>query len=193
MDERPSNQRRIKTLRKFEIGDRVTRIMKSGNKTIDKLSALQTGPYEVIEVEESGVDYLIKKIGVSSAPIRCHVGVLNLFRTFDLPAVSEAKAPEAVKSTEYSTEQIMGEKTHSCQGAGRSFLIKWTDSKNGTQHECSWDPEENLTHCAQLMREWFKLGLTAQKDRLTEARTIGINAVAMSARQLSNTEWVVSR
>ena len=39
------------------------------------------------------------------------------------------------------------------------------------------------------MREWFKL---TQKDRLTEAKTIGINAVSMSARQLSNTEWVVT-
>ena len=55
MDERPSNQRRLKSLRQLNLGDRVTRIMPSGNKTIDKLSDLQTGPYEVIEVEESGV------------------------------------------------------------------------------------------------------------------------------------------
>ena len=59
------------------------------------------------------------------------------------------------------------------------------------RHECSWEPEENLTHCAQLMREWFKLGLTAQKQRLAEARTIGINAVSMSERRLSDTEWLV--
>ena len=42
------------------------------------------------------------------------------------------------------------------------------------------------------MREWFRLGLTAQKDRLTEAKTIGINAVSMSTRQLSDTEWIVT-
>ena len=59
------------------------------------------------------------------------------------------------------------------------------------KHECSWEPEENLTHCAQLMREWFKLGLTAQKHRLTEAKAIGINAVSMSERRLSDTEWLV--
>ena len=41
------------------------------------------------------------------------------------------------------------------------------------------------------MREWFKLGLTAQKQRLAEARTIGINAVSMSERRLSDTEWLV--
>ena len=101
--------------------------MRSGNKTIDKHSDLQTadwpllGPYEVVEVEDSGVDYLIKKIGSSSAPIRCHVDFLNLFRTFDLPTDSEAKALEAAKSTEYSAERIMmGEKTHSARL--KSFL-----------------------------------------------------------------------
>ena len=59
------------------------------------------------------------------------------------------------------------------------------------KHKCSWEPEENLTHCAQLMREWFKLGLTAQKHRLAEARTIGISAMSMSERRLSDTEWLV--
>ena len=50
MDERPSSQRKLKSLRQLNLGDRVTRIMSSGNKTIDKLSDLQTGDYEVIEV-----------------------------------------------------------------------------------------------------------------------------------------------
>jgi hypothetical protein len=92
--------------------------MPSGNTTIDKLSDLQPGPYEVIEVEESGVDYLIKKIGSSAGPIRCHIDFLNLFKTFDLPADPEPKAPIATKSTEYSAERIMGEKTHSARLGG---------------------------------------------------------------------------
>jgi hypothetical protein len=41
------------------------------------------------------------------------------------------------------------------------------------------------------MREWFKLGLTTQKQRLAEARTIGINPVSMSERRLSDTKWLV--
>ena len=40
MDERSSNQRRLKSLRQLNLGDRVTRIMPSGNKTTDKLSDL---------------------------------------------------------------------------------------------------------------------------------------------------------
>ena len=118
MDERPSNQRRLRSLRQLNLGDRVTQIMPSGNKTTNKLSDLQTGPYEVIEVEESGVDYLIKKIGSSVAPTRCHNDFLNLFKTFDWPADSEPKAPVAAKITESSAERIMGEKTHSARLGG---------------------------------------------------------------------------
>ena len=81
MDERPSNQRKLKSIRRLNLGDRVTWIMPSGNKIIDKLLDLQTGPYEAIEVEESGVDYLTKKIGSSVAPVRCHVDFLNLFKS----------------------------------------------------------------------------------------------------------------
>ena len=70
----------------------------------------------MIEVEESGVDYLIKKIGSPAASIRCHIDFVGLFKTFDLPADSEPKAPVAAKSTEYSAERIMGEETHSTRG-----------------------------------------------------------------------------
>ena len=80
--------------------------------------------YEVVEVEDSGAGYLIKKIGSSAAPIRCHIDFLNLFKTFDLPADSEPKAPAAAKSTEYSAERIMGEKSHSARlgGGNHSWL-----------------------------------------------------------------------
>ena len=146
MDERPSNQRRLKSLRQLNLqnlGDRVTRIMPSGNKTIDKLSDLQTGPYGVIEVEESGVDYLIKKIGSSAAPIRCHVDFLNLFKTFDLPADSEPRAPVAAKSTEYSAERIMGEKTHSARFLGGSHSWLSGQTAKLVRSTSAWEPEEN--------------------------------------------------
>ena len=122
MDERSSNQCRLGSLRQLNLGDRVTGIMPSGNKTTDKLSDLQTGPYEVIEVEESGVDCRIKKIGSSVAPIRCHIDFLILFKTFELPTDSEPKAPAAAKRTKYSAERIMGE-AHSARlvGGGHSW------------------------------------------------------------------------
>ena len=75
MDERKSNQRKLDSLRQFQAGDKVTRYQVTGNKTIDmyKLSQLQTGPFTVTAVDESGVDYLIQMIGSSQQPVRCHV------------------------------------------------------------------------------------------------------------------------
>ena len=101
--------------------------MPSGNKTTDKLPDLQRGPYEVIKVEESGSDYLIRKIGSSAAPIRCHIDFLNLFKTFDLPTNSEPKTLVAARSTEYSTERIMGEKIHSARLGGGSH--SWSNGQ----------------------------------------------------------------
>ena len=60
MEERKSNQRKLDSLRQFQVGDKVTRYQVTGNKTIDKLSQLQTGPFTVTAVDESGVDYLIQ-------------------------------------------------------------------------------------------------------------------------------------
>ena len=56
MEERPSNVRKAGLLRKLKVGDRVTRYLATGNCTVDKLSELQRGPYEVIVAEPTGVD-----------------------------------------------------------------------------------------------------------------------------------------
>ena len=65
MDERKSNPRKLGSLRQFQVGDKVTRYQVTGNKTVDKLSQLQTGPFIVIAVDESEVDYLIQMIDSS--------------------------------------------------------------------------------------------------------------------------------
>ena len=110
MEERKSNQRKLDSLRQFQVGDKVTRYQVTGNKTIDKLSQLQTGPFTVIAVDESGVDYLIQLIGSSKQPVRCHVDHLRLFRTFQIDTTDEPAAAAAPSKTEYGVERIMGEK-----------------------------------------------------------------------------------
>ena len=113
------------------------------------------------------MDYLIQMIGSSQQPVRCHVDHLRIFRTFQTDTTDEPAAPAAASKTEYRVERIMGEKKHSAkQGGGNSYLVEWSDSSDGTEHKCSWEPEQNLTHCPQLIKEWFELGLTEQKDRL---------------------------
>ena len=56
MEKRPSNVRKAGLMRKFKVGDRVTRYLATGNRTIDKLSKLQRDPCEVIVAEPTGVD-----------------------------------------------------------------------------------------------------------------------------------------
>ena len=81
MEERPSNVRRASLLRKFKVGDRVTRYLATGNRTIDKLSELQRGPYEVIVAEPTGVDYQLRKVGTTDKLIRCHIDHLREFKS----------------------------------------------------------------------------------------------------------------
>ena len=121
------------------------------------------------------MDYLIERPSSSAAHIGFHIDFLDLIKTFDLPADSGSGQEHCVFSR---VHHVRGH-THSMSGGG-SFLVEWSGSKAGMKHACSWEPEENLTHCAQLMREWFKLGLTAQKHRVAEAKAMGINAVSVS-------------
>ena len=118
VDGRKSNQGKLKSLCKFQIGDKVTRYQVTGNKTIDKLSQLQTGPFAVTEVDESGVDYVIQKIGSSQQPVRCHVDHLRLFRTFQTDTTEVHAPPTAPTKTGYTVERIMGERKHSARQGG---------------------------------------------------------------------------
>ena len=202
MEERPSNVRKAGLLRHFKVGDRVTRYLATGNRTIDKLSELQRGPYEVIVVEDTGVDYQLRKVGTTDKPIRCHVDHLREFKSFT-PVVDDSTPPDAAAasgSKEYAAFRIMSERKHSARlGGGRSFLIQWKDDSDGTAHPCTWEVEENLTHCEQLMREWLKLSMAEKASRLKEAKTTvgiaaiggGINAVTLAKHRLSDTEWLV--
>ena len=86
----------------------------------------------------------------------------------------------------------MGEKKHSTkQGGSNSYLVEWSDGSDVTEHKCSREPEQNLTRCPQLVKGWFELGLTKHKDRLKDAKQIGIMSLQLLARKLSATESLV--
>ena len=115
MEERPSNVRKAGLLRKFKVDDRVTRYLATGNRTIDKLSELQRGPYEVTVAEPTEVDYQLRKVGTTDKLIRCHIDHLREFKSFT-PVTDDSVAPEvaaAPNSKEYVALRIMGEKKHS--------------------------------------------------------------------------------
>ena len=130
----------------------------------------------MIVAEPTGVDYQLRKVGTTNKLIRCHIDHLREFKTF-APVTEDSTAPEAAAapgSKEYVALRIMSEKKHSARlGGSRSFLIQWKDDPDGTVHQCTWEVEENLTHCEQLMREWLKLSMSEKSDRLKEAQSTG--------------------
>ena len=143
MEERPSNVRKAGLLRHFKVGDRVTRYLATGNRTIDKLSELQRGPYEVIVAESTGVDYQpeLRKVGTTDKLIRCHVDHLREFKSFT-PVVEDSSPPDVAAASgnkEYAAFRIMSERKHSARlGGGRSFLVQWVDDSDGSVHPCTW-------------------------------------------------------
>ena len=78
------------------------------------------------------------------------------------------------------------------QGGGTSYLVEWSDNSVDTEHKCSWEPEQNLTHCPQLIKEWFELGLTEQKDRVKNTKQIGIMSLQLLERKQAATESVIA-
>ena len=104
----------------------------------------------MIVAEPTEVDYQLRKVGTTDKLIRGHIDHLREFKLFT-PFTDDSVAPEAAAapgSKEYEALRIMSEKTHSARlGGSGPFLVQWKDEPDGTVHQCTWEVEENLTHC----------------------------------------------
>ena len=156
MVDQPLNVHRKKQLRTFKLLETVTRFKDPGNKTTDKLSALQKGPYIIVKVEDTGVDYVIQRQGSIEPPVRVHVDEIKAYRTFQPIALADAdsnredsdgeEAVSAAKphSKRYSVRRIMAERKLSPrQGGQKQYLVDW-EPDEGKDFSCSWQPAENL-------------------------------------------------
>ena len=215
MVKQPTNLQRSKQLRNFSKGDTVTRHKNTGNKTIDKLSALQEGPYTITEVEDTGVDYVIKRKGSAEPAVKVHVDEIKAFETFspvaheddsDYDADSDsdemspamqpaphATSPAKKHNKRHEVQRIMAERrTSPRQGSQVQYLIQWKDA-GGKSFPCSWEPAENL-ECPVAIQDWYVQDHTSRTLLLKKARKIGINAVSDQipvAKQLSYTETLL--
>ena len=167
-----------KPVRKFIVGDEVTKFKSSRSKKKDETSSKQEGPFRVTAVHESGVTYITKKIGSDNREVKAHVNNLKAYRRFseykgEIPAVQEKRA--ATKhAKQYIVEAITGERES--EEGQKQFLIKW---KEHTEH--TWEPGDNL-HCSELVREWTKLSRAHQTTRYIRANRRGIVATVSDAR-----------
>ena len=188
MVDQPLNVHRQKQLRTFKLSETVTRFKDTGNKTIDKLSALQEGPYTIVKVEDTGVDYIIQRQGSTEPPVRVHVDEIKAYRTFQPIALAnpdsdyedsdEEDAVSAAKphSKRYSVRRIMAERKLSPrQGGQKQYLVDW-EPDGDKEFSCSWQPAENL-ECPAAIQSWTQQSLSERSTLMKEAKKIGINSV----------------
>ena len=141
----PNNLRRQAQLRTFKVGDTITHHKATGNKTIDKSSALQQGPYVITEA-----DYTIQRQGSSEPPIRVHVDKIKSFKVFVPPIVQNraegdsdydsngddllpASPATAAKThnKRYEVQQILAERRLSPRDGGQvQILLQWKPSES---------------------------------------------------------------
>jgi hypothetical protein len=137
-------------LRVFNIGDEVTVHKPTGAKRLDKLSALQDGPFEVVECGTSGADYKIRRLGKSGKPRWVHVDQIRKLRRF-LQEDKAAELPEAKPHAKgWEVCKIVGEKGMTRRS--KQYKVLWQGYVT-----TSWEPSKNIDHCAEKVKEWVEL------------------------------------
>ena len=203
MVNQPSNKRRENQLRSSKLNDTVTRHKASGNKSINKLSALQQGPCRITHVDDPGVDYTIQRMGSTELAVRVHGDEIKAYKAFAPAAAPEIEsgyesddnelAPAKPHSKTYEVDRIMAERKLSPrQGGGIQYLISWKPLA-GKPFACSWEPADNL-ECPMAIQSWSTQQLADRSLLLKEAKRIGINAVSQQmpfSRRLSEMETIL--
>jgi len=86
-----SSKQRHRPLRKFLVGDLVTRYRPTDSLRVNKLSPLQDGPFEVLKCHPSGTSYWIKRQHSDESQVLVHVDQLNAFCTERVTRSTAAK------------------------------------------------------------------------------------------------------
>ena len=76
-----SSKRKHAPLRKFLVGDLVTRYRPTESLRVNKLAPLQDGPFEVLKCHPSNTSYWIKRQHSDESQVLVHVDQLNTFCT----------------------------------------------------------------------------------------------------------------
>ena len=128
---RAGDKNKENTVRKLKAGQEVSLYRPTKSKKMDKLSELMRGPYKVVQVMPSGVDYRIRLKGSTNKKddqIR-HIDEIRLLRRFDSVEMSAQTHRPASKrvakktAKRYEVKHICGERTDAAEQT--QYLIKW--------------------------------------------------------------------
>ena len=180
-------------LRSFTVGDEVTYFKPDGSKRIAKITQKQHGPYRVVEVHESGVDYTVQRVGSRNKKdkLKVHVDHLRKLKRFkedggEQAGIHQNKPTASDNSKKYVVQEICGERETS--DSQRQYLVRWEGFE-----DCTWEPEENLS-CPEKVDAWTQLSAVKRKSRYTAALRRGIAMVTAECMatcevQDSKTKW----
>ena len=169
-------------LREFEVGDEVTYFKPDPMKRVAKITQKQQGPYKVVIVHPSGVEYTVQRVGSRNKKdrlnrLKIHVDRMRRLKRFKEDGGSacgagvqhQAKPAAAKRGKSYDVEEICGERDG--QGGQRQYLVKWQGYE-----ECTWEPAENLS-CPEEVQKWTKLQPVKQNSKYAAALRRGVATV----------------
>lgn len=136
---------------KFKVGDFVwidTKHLKR-ERPSSKLDYRRVGPYEIIErINENA--YRLQFPEGSRQHDVINVSKLTPFVESELTSIDSNQAPEIINGfEEFEVEDILDSRT--CKGK-LLYLIKW---KGYSEIHNSWEPEENLQSCGELIEKYL--------------------------------------
>ena len=152
------NKRRVEpSLRKGDCAYLIMRNRRT-NRPSKKLDYTKAGPFTVLE-QKGPVTYKLQLPKTWKIHPVFHASVLEP-TSVDTPERPNPEIHPDGQEPEYEVESI---KDHRKDARGRSrYLVKW---KGYTDNECTWEPENNLTHCAQLLQNYRRVRTTGNTTR----------------------------
>lgn len=155
----------------FKVGDKVLLNLKDYQTTKHTLQPRYEGPFEIIEK----LSPLTFKLKLPSKFRAIHlVFHASKLATYNEPTIPGQKRstplPVAVKGEEeWEVEKIL---QHRIRGKKTQYLVRW---KGFGRDDNTWEPEENLQHAQDKLKEYKKLGQKAiRATELEESSTVSL-------------------
>jgi hypothetical protein len=144
-------------LRVLKLGTEVTKYTPTRSKRTDGVTPTQEGPFEVVEVGDTGADYLIQRTGTTHKPIPVHIDeIKELKRASHDVQASDATIQGAKRHAKaWEVVKVVGERGSTRRT--KQWKLVWDD---GTT---SWEPTSNCNDCSKHIKDWTELGGKQQR------------------------------
>ena len=156
-----ANKNANNKLRIFAVGAKVLKNRVTWtNKKDNKIDEQFEGPYEVVEVGESGADYKIQRIGTKKQPGWRHVDDIKAYEEDESVLEDSIEMSNAkLHAKKYVLKIIVGERGKTSRT--KLFKILWSDAST------TWDPAGNLDNAALAIKDWGGMH-TEEQTRIME-------------------------